>query len=191
MSEAEFEAFFSDEDVRAEWVNGEAILYMPVKTIHSRLVIWLTQLIGFFVAQKNLGEVLGPEVEIRLPGLRRIPDLFFVSVERQQIVKETHIEGAPDLIIEIVSADSVDRDWHDKRVEYERIGVREYWVIDPEYNRVRVFQLGTDGTYTTIQEDAGKVHSNVLNGFWIRPSDLWQDPLPNTLTVLRELGVTN
>lgn len=161
---------------------------MSVKAIHTRLAIWLTQLMGLFVTHKNLGEVLGSEFEMRMPDLRRIPDLCFVSTNRQAIVKETHIAGAPDLIIEIVSADSVERDWHDKRVEYERMGVREYWVIDPQYQRVRIYQLSAEG-YVVIAEQAGKIHSQVLQGFWIRPSDLWQEPLPNTLKVLQELGV--
>jgi Uma2 family endonuclease len=188
MSEEEFEAFFGDEDVRAEWVNGEVILPMAASLRHSELGTWLAALLLFFVSRLNLGRVYNSEIEIRVPGLRRVPDITFISHERAHIAQPTYVTGAPDLIMEIVSADSVERDWHDKRVEYERIGVREYWVIDPQNRRVRAYQLTSEG-YVAIAEQAGKIHSQVLQGFWIRPSDLWQEPLPSTLKVLQELGV--
>ena len=188
MTEEEFEAFFGDEDVRAEWVNGEAFIYMPATPYHNKIEKWLDRVLSGWVEHFDLGEAFASEVEIRAPGVRRVPDVCFVAKERQTIVMETRIEGAPDLIIEIVSAVSVDRDWHDKRVEYERIGVREYWVIDPQNQRVRAYQMNAEG-YVAIAEQAGKIHSQVLQGFWIRPTDLWQEPLPNTLKVLQELGV--
>ncbi len=188
MTEEEFEAFFGDEDVRAEWVKGEVILHMPEIPQHNDLIGWLAALIRLFADMRTLGRVFVSSVEIRALGVRRVPDLCFVSKARQDIIHETRIEGAPDLIMEIVSADSVERDWHDKRVEYERIGVREYWVIDPQNRRVRAYQLTSDG-YVVIAEQVGKIHSHVLQGFWIRPSDLWQEPLPSTLKVLQELGV--
>src|SRR5262245_61091126 len=106
MTEEEFEVFFSDEDVRAEWVNGEVTLHMPEIPQHNDLIGWLATLIRFFADKQTLGKVFSSSVEVRMPGLRRVPDLCFVAKERQEIIKTTRIEGAPDLIMEIVSADS-------------------------------------------------------------------------------------
>lgn len=189
MSEAEFAARYTDEGIKAEWVNGEVITFMPATVNHNLIEVWLIQMIGFFISRHLLGKVFSSELEIRAPGVRRVPDVCFVSDARMAIVKETHIEGAPDLVIEIVSADSVRRDWHDKYLDYERIGVREYWIVDVDERRLRAFQLGADGRYAALEEQDGKIHSQVLSGFWIRPSDTWQDPLPNTLSALKELNV--
>jgi Uma2 family endonuclease len=188
MTEAEFDAWL-DEDVKAEWVNGEVIVHMPDAPKHNAIAIWLTKVMGLFIDRLNLGVLFGSTVEIRLPGLRRVPDLCFVVRERQEIVKATRIEGAPDLIVEIVSPDSVERDWRDKYYEYEANGVREYWIIDLNNQRLRAYQRGADGRFAPIDEADGKIASQVLAGFWVRPSDLWQDPLPSTVTVLQELGV--
>jgi len=122
-------------------------------------------------------------------GRRRVPDLCFISRERLAIAKPTYIDDAPDLIVEIVSPDSVERDWRDKYLEYEANGVREYWVIDLGNAQMRTYQRGDDGHYSAIEENDGKLMSVVLPGFWVRPADLWQEPLPSTVAVLQELGV--
>lgn len=188
MTEAEFETW-CDEDIRAEWVNGEVIILMPSTPKHNLLEVWLLKLISFFVERHALGLVFGSEVEIRAPGVWRVPDVCFVAQARAHIIKPKRIEGAPDLIIEIVSPDSVERDWRNKYLDYAAMGVREYWVIDLDYEQLRAYSLGADGRYATIAEQDGKVYSRVLNGFWIRPADVWQEPLPGTLSLLQELGV--
>ena len=188
MTEAEFDAW-PDQDVKAEWVNGEVTVYMPEATRHNAIVVWLLTLIQLFADRHLLGRVFVTNGVVRFPARRRAPDLCFVAREHMDIVKSTYIDGAPDMIVEIVSPDSVERDWRDKYQEYEANGVREYWVIDLGYSRLRAYQRGADGRYAAIEETDGKIASAVLPGFWVRPSDLWQDPLPNSVTVLQELGV--
>jgi Uma2 family endonuclease len=130
-------------------------------------------------------------LQVRFASLRRrrVPDLLFVSTERMGILKATEVDGAPDLIIEIVSPDSPARDWREKYLEYEAVGVREYWVIDPMSKRVEGYALGADGRYSLIEEKDGVVHSTVMTGFFLKPVWLWQEPLPNPLDILRELSV--
>ena len=90
--------------------------------------------------------------------------------------------------MEIVSPDSIARDWRDKYHAYEAAGVPEYWVIDRPSQRLVAYRLGDNG-YELIPESDGVVRSAVLPGFFIRPKWLWQDPLPKVAEVLRELGV--
>jgi Uma2 family endonuclease len=189
MTEEEFEAW-CDEDVKAEYVDGEVIVHSPLSTRHSDAVWFVGYLLKTIVQQHDLGRVLGPEVQVRLrPGLRRVPDLLFVAKARADRIQPTLIEGAPDLIVEIVSPDSVERDWREKYLEYQTAGVGEYWVVDLEYQRVAVYWLDEQGRYQAASVEEGVYRSQVLPGFWLRAEWLWQEPLPNELDVAREMGL--
>ena len=190
MTEEEFVAW-CDEDTKAEWVDGEVIVHSPANLQHVDLAGFLQIIVRLFATQRDLGVVYGPELQIRLGSLRRrrVPDLLFIAKERMSIIKATEVEGAPDLIIEIVSPDSPARDWREKYLEYEAASVREYWVIDPMAQRVEGYALGVDGRYTLLAEKDGVIHSTALTGFFLKPAWLWQEPLPNPLDVLKELGV--
>jgi len=189
MTEEEFEAR-CDEDVKAEYVDGEVIVHSPVSTRHSDVVLFLAGLMRVIVQQHDLGRVLGPEVQVRLrPGLRRVPDLLFVAKEREDIIQPTLVEGTPNLIVEIVSPDSVERDWREKYLEYQEAGLGEYWVVDLEYQRLAVYRPDEQGRYQAMLAKEGVYRSQVLPGFWLRAEWLWQEPLPNELDVAREMGL--
>ena len=190
MTEEEFVAW-CNEDTRAEWVDGEVIMPSPANLQHVDLVGFLNFILRGFVTSRGLGVVYGPELQVRFVSLRRrrVPDLLFVATEHLNILKATEVDGAPDLIVEIVSPDSPARDWREKYLEYEAVGVREYWVADPMSRRFEGYSLGADGRYTLIEEKDGMVHSAVLSGFFLKPAWLWQEPLPNPLGILKELGV--
>jgi Uma2 family endonuclease len=99
-----------------------------------------------------------------------------------------HVEGAPDLIIEIVSPESEARDWREKYLEYQAAGVREYWVIDPMSGYLEAYAL-RQKRYRLIVEKSGKIHSTVLKGFYIRPAWLFGKKLSKVARALRELRV--
>ena len=176
---------------RAEWVDGEVVLLAPDNVDHADFAGWLYSLVRQFVQARRLGSVYGPSVMVRLAGQRRrrMPDLLFVAKGGAAIIHTNHVEGAPDLIMEVVSPDSVVRDWHDKYREYERAGVREYWVIDRMQHRIEAFALGRDGKYRGLEDNDGRIDSTVLKGFYIRVEWLLASEPPDLLKVLRELGV--
>jgi Uma2 family endonuclease len=187
MTETEFLAW-CDEDTRAEWVDGKVIVMSPVSTVHSRLTRFLISLLNDYAEERELGEALGPEISVRINSKRRrLPDVLFVAKDRADRLHENHFEGAPNLIIEVVSEDSVDRDWRVKYLEYEAVAVEEYWVIDPLYQRVEAYALGANRLYESIAPTEGKIASRVVPGFYLRPEWLWQQPLPKIRTVLSEL----
>jgi Uma2 family endonuclease len=190
MTEEEFVAW-CDEDTKAEWVDGEIIMPPPANLQHVDLAGFLLIVVRLFATHRGLGMAYGPELQVRFSTLRRrrVPDLLFVSAERMNILKTTEVDGAPDLIVEIVSPDSPARDWREKYLEYETAGVREYWVVDPMSRRFEGYVLDAEGRYVRVEEKAGVVFSTVLPGFFLKPAWLWQEPLPNPLEVLRELGV--
>jgi Uma2 family endonuclease len=144
-----------------------------------------------FATHFNLGFVSGTELLVRLPTIRRrrIPDILFVAAHRAAILGPHEVEGAPDLVVEIASPDSEERDWDDKYKEYAAAGVLEYWLFDLISSRVAGFALDADRQHRSIPVVDGRLHSTVLPGFFLRPSWLMQDPLPHPSPVLAELGV--
>jgi Uma2 family endonuclease len=192
MSETEFVAWaFRDEDIRAEWVDGEVIVMSPDNTLHNRIALFIQNLLSGVVEERDAGVVFFEGIQIRFAALhrRRQPDIIFIAKARQHIIKTNHIEGPPDLAVEVISPDSPARDYRDKYQEYEAAGVREYWIVDPLARRVEAYTLGRDKRYAPIPERDGKIRSKVLPGLYIKPAWLWQDPLPSWLRILRELGV--
>jgi len=195
MTEDEFVAWCAENaEIRAEWADGEVIMMAPASYAHNDLGGWLYMLLRLFVERRDLGKVIGPEFMVRFATQRRrrVPDIHFISKARLDILQPNHAEGAPDLLIELVSPESESRDWRVKYHEYERAGVREYWVIDPNSNHLEAYQLleqAGQSSYQRIEEKEDRVASTVLPGLYIRPSWLWQENLPDVIGILRELGV--
>jgi len=74
-----------------------------------------------------------------------VPDLVYVSNERSKIVTEKNLQGAPDLVVEILSESTRKTDEITKRKLYERFGVKEYWILDPVLDTAKVFHRGVKG----------------------------------------------
>lgn len=190
MTEREFDAWI-EEKTRAEWVDGEVVMMAPAAVDHDDVVGWLIALIKLLLALRPTGSVHGPEVLVRLQKIRRkrLPDIAYVSSERRSIVEKTEIVGPPDMIIEVVSPDSIERDWFEKYSDYERAGVREYWVVDRLADRVECYKLSPGGGFRATKLRGGRLTSSVLRGFHLRPEWVLESELANPLTVLRALGV--
>ncbi len=181
-----------DEDAHAEWVDGEVIVFMPPKTKHERLSRFLYLLFGFYVEHFRLGEVFDAPYEmLHQPGkISREPDLLFVTREHADRITAERLIGPADLVIEIISDSSVTRDRETKFAEYQAAGIPEYWLFDPRPGQewLRPYALAADGVYHLIAPDsAGRYHSTVLPGFWLDPVWLWQDSLPDTLPLLKQI----
>jgi Uma2 family endonuclease len=174
----------------AEWVDGEAIRFLPSETKHQRLSRLLYCLLGLYVEHFGLGEVFDAPYEMVLqPGkLSREPDLLFVAREHAGRITAERLNGPADFVIEIVSDSSATRDREIKFAEYEAAGIPEYWLIDPRPGQRRFlpFALSAAGRYEPVAPDAqGRVHSAAIPGFWLDPAWLWQEPLPDTLSLLK------
>jgi len=191
MSYEEFLAW-ADEDTHAEWVDGEVIVHMPPKDRHQDIVGFLYTLFRLFAELFGLGKVRSAPFEVRLTpaGPSREPDIFFVAREHLDRLTPDRLEGPADLIVEVVSPDSVQRDRDQKFREYEAAGVREYWVVDsrPGRQRADFYRLDEEGRYRLYAtEDDERVVSEVLPGFWLRPAWLWEEELPDPLMALAEI----
>jgi Uma2 family endonuclease len=189
MTEEEFVAWVG-EKTRAEWVDGEVKLMSPVNREHDRIEGWIYRVISEYVDAKRAGQVCGSEFPVRFAGLKqqRITDVLFVSNEHAHRIKNTYFEGAPDMIVEVVSPDSTARDYREKFEIYETAGVREYWIVNPLAFTVSAFEW-SNGKYRALEEKNGIIHSKVLKGFFLKPAWLWYDQFPRLTAVLREMGV--
>jgi Uma2 family endonuclease len=189
MTEAQFDAW-TGTDIWAEFKDGEVITKMPALLKHELLFKFLLILLDVFVTKKNFGIVIGSQYAARLrTGLRRVPDIMFVAQDRIQIVGERYVEGAPDLAVEIVSADSMARDWREKYLEYQAAGVREYWVFDPQSGYSEWYSLTQNGSYDQIPLHEGAYRSRILNGFYVREEWLLRENLPDPLAILQEWNI--
>jgi Uma2 family endonuclease len=188
-----FEQFlaWADEDVWAEWIDGEVFLMSPASDQHQDLVGFLSALLRLFVETHDLGWVRSAPFAMYLPNRAqsREPDLLFVRKERMDRVRGTHLDGPADLVVEIVSPESVSRDRGEKFVEYEAAGVPEYWLIDPLREQSEFYRLDERGRYQPMPLEAGVLTSQAVSGFRLRVDWLWRKPLPKLLAAAAELDL--
>ena len=189
ITEEEFETWSQTFEGRAEFVDGEVIILSPESYNADNLRVFLQMLMRLFVEHHDLGILGGPNVETRLrPGLRRVPDTYFLSNTRMQNLNPTFIARGPDLALEVVSPDSVERDRGRKLQDYQEAGVDEYWIIDPLCQEVLLYVRTQHGLTLAVAE--GTIYrSTVLPGFFLDAAWLWRNPLPKVMSLLPELGL--
>ncbi len=135
-----------------ELLDGELYLMPSPTLLHQEICDDLTYQIKSYLKKNPLGKMFSAPVDVVLSEENVIiPDIVFVSKERLHILKEKRIEGIPDFIIEIVSSNKR-HDYVEKKALYERFGVREYWIIDPDEHVVLVYLLTEDRKYGRPQE---------------------------------------
>ena len=183
---------WANEDVHAEWVNGEVIVQTPPKPRHQRVVGFLHHLLGLFIQLFRLGELLPAPLEMRaIPdGSAREPDLLFVAREHLDRITELRLSGPADLVVEVVSDDSVARDRADKFYEYQAAGIQEYWIIDPRpgCERADFYVLDEKGRYSPVPvAPDGRYSSTVLTRFWFLVEWVLLEEPPDVLKALAQV----
>jgi Uma2 family endonuclease len=179
-----------DEDTWAEWVEGDVVIVSPASDRHQDLSGFLSILLRVFAEVHNLGVIRTAPFQMKtgpdLPG--REPDILFLAQQHLSRLENTYLNGPADLVVEIVSPESRLRDRGEKFAEYELGGVREYWLLDPEFRRADFYVLSSDGRYHRAPPDAqGIYRSQTMSGFWLQVQWLWQEPLPTILDALKAL----
>jgi Uma2 family endonuclease len=166
-----------------ELANGRLeVLPMPT-TLHQILVLYLYGLLNAHVSAGGLGMVLVAPLRVRLwPGKFREPDVVFMLKDHFDRVGNKYWKGA-DLVLEVVSDDAEDRqrDLVDKRADYARAGIREYWIVDPQDAQITVLRLS--GKRYLIHGEFGKgtaAASHLLPGFSVNVSDTFAQRLPTS-----------
>jgi Uma2 family endonuclease len=139
-----------DDGKRHEIIDGEEYTSPSPTTPHQRIVQRLHRSLAPFVKERSAGEIFIAPYDVLLSEHDIVqPDVLFVSTEHSDIVKERGIEGAPDLIAEVVSEGNRRHDEVRKRKLYARHGVPEYWIVDPALDTVKVYR-NPEGGYERV-----------------------------------------
>ena len=176
------------QDQKADLIDGVIYLASPENTDANRIMGWLGTMLHLNAESKALGVVFCCRVAWRLDYINAPePDIAFVARKHARRIKRGWVVGPPDLAVEVVSPDSIERDYGKKRSQYERFGVPEYWIVDEIERKVTLLRLGPKGKYREVRPKQGKLHSDVLPDFWIRPEWLWEETRPTTMQALQEI----
>jgi Uma2 family endonuclease len=177
-----------NEDRKADLIDGVIYMASPENTDANELFVWLMGLVDVYAEEKELGKVYGSRVAFRLGDHQGPePDIAFVRKDRLHLVQRGHVRGAPDLAVEIVCPESIERDYEKKRQQYQDAGVPEYWIVDEIEEKVTLLRLDARGRYREVRPRKGVLRSEALPGFWIRPEWLWQNPRPKKTHILIEI----
>ncbi len=158
-------------------IEGELVMTPAPNTFHQIISGNLNEKIRVFVKEKSAGLLLYAPIDIYLDTENVFqPDIVFVSRQRRDIIKDDGIHGAPDMVVEILSPSTAYYDIKKKYKVYEKSGVKEYWIVDPEMKNVELFSLTEQGKFVLSASisDKGVVKSGILSGFEISLEDVFR-----------------
>ena len=131
-----------EDQLRHELIDGEHIVSPSPNTGHQEILKRLFRALDAHVERRHIGEVLFAPFDVKLSLFTvLVPDLVYFTTERfARVVNEKHATAAPDLVVEILSPGTRRRDKGRKRAVYDREGVSEYWIVDPEARSITVLR---------------------------------------------------
>jgi Uma2 family endonuclease len=157
---------FPDDGKRHELIDGEHYVTPSPNTRHQRISGRLYLLIGNWLEAHPIGQLFYAPFDVVFSNFDVVePDLLYMSNERAAaILTAKHVSGVPELVIEIGSPGTRKRDETLKRRLYERTGVTEYWIVDPEVDVIRIFRRGERGFTRAVElaAEAGDVLTTPL-----------------------------
>jgi Uma2 family endonuclease len=176
---------------KADLIDGVIYMASPDTRRNDRVAGWIKFLMQGYASAKGLGEVYGSRFAFELSEFRAPePDVAFVRSQRLHLVGEKRMVGGPDIAVEIVSRDSRQQDYGEKKQLYAEAGVSEYWIVDPLQKREEFYRL-SGGRYELVSLEHNRIfRSTVLEGFWLDVEWLLAEPLPNEYEKLQEIMAT-
>ena len=171
------EMFPEDDKTFRELIDGELVVSPPPTLRHQRVVLNLGAGLHEWCAEHG-GETFVAPTGVFLSESNFVePDVLFVSQEHLDRLDKPFVRGAPDLVVEVSSPSTRRVELVRKRELYERFGVREYWYVDLDGDRVEVFRLEAGGYGPAREVRRGEVlDSPEIPGFSIAVDDLLGPP---------------
>jgi Uma2 family endonuclease len=184
---------FAPETQKAELIDGEMFMSPPAFEEHERLQSLLMQVIGFYASYYDLGEVRGSRTPVYISETQTYePDILFVRRERTYIITRQKLIEAPDLVIEILSAATARYDRGTKRENYDQVGVKELWLIDPYGAAGTQFFQRQETRLIEVAPHDGVIYSVAVPNLQFKTAWLWPDAngkMASPVQVLKEMGV--
>lgn len=135
-----------DDGLRHEIIDGEHYVTASPVTRHQRISRNLLYVFQSYLESHRIGEVFAAPFDVVLSFTDIVvPDLIYLSSARARLLTAKNLQGAPDLVVEILSHSTRRRDEQIKRDLYERVGVDEYWLLDPYPAVLTIYRRGTSG----------------------------------------------
>jgi len=150
-----------------ELINGEIVKKSSPHPKHQIVLGNLNEAVRKFVKDKKLGTVFFAPVDVFLDGENAlVPDLIFISEAKKSIITGNGVEGAPDLVVEILSPGTAKYDRGDKMKVYKKHRIPEYWLVDPKLQSIEIYTFAdNDYELKELVMDKGEAQSTVLQGF--------------------------
>jgi Uma2 family endonuclease len=169
-----------------EWVNGVVIAMSPVSVPYKRLDKFLVKLFEALMEITTGGEVLGDPVVMKaLPDLLgRQPDIMVILPDRFHQIQTNQVAGPANLVVEIVSPESVKRDRGVKFDEYEKGGVDEYWIVDRLRREALFYVRNAEGMYQSRLPVDGVYTAYVLPKLRLPVELLWREEFPTVREIV-------
>jgi Uma2 family endonuclease len=174
---------------KGDLINGVIYMASPDSPRANDIGFFLGTLTRYYVAARGLGgrcyisRVAFVLDELHSPE----PDVAYLAAEHLDLIAPGRVKGPPDIAVEIVSHDSIDRDYELKREMYEAAGVSEYWLIDPIASHCEFLVLKAGKYEAAILEDGKRFRSQVIPGFWLDIEWLFATPLPSEPKCLEQM----
>lgn len=170
---------FPENGKRHELIDGDHYMTPAPSEKHQRISVTLTSWFKNFLRGQRIGKIYHAPFDVVLSDLDVVqPDLLFVSTDRLVFVTEKCVQGAPDLVIEILSEATRKTDEIVKRKLYERHGVREYWIVDPELETVKVYRMTEQGFVRVaelVRETGDTLTTPLLPGLQVPLAEIFEE----------------
>ncbi|MBI1865145.1 MAG: Uma2 family endonuclease [Nitrospirae bacterium] len=170
------------EIIDGELYNADIALGRSPSLKHQRTSANLLETLNAFVRPDGVGMIVQAPFDVVFPNENVVqPDLSFVSTARVSIIAKKCIQGPPDLIVEILAEETWRLDETIKRKLYERHGVPEYWIVDPELETVKVFRMTDQGYVRAAElsrESGDALSTPLLPGLAVPLADIFEQPPP-------------
>ena len=171
---------FPDDGNRHELIDGEHVVTPPPNMRHQELLGRLHIALATYLAtRRHLGRVFLSPFDVIFTMYDVVaPDLLFIAGDQLHILAKQNVQGAPALVVEILSPGTRRKDEQLKRQLFERGGVREYWLVDPDHDSIRVFRRDEDGEFpmtADLTQPADILTTTLLPDFSLPLAELFAD----------------
>jgi Uma2 family endonuclease len=164
-----------------ELESGKLVKMSPVHEDHDRISRYLITFFDTYFELRPIGQIRQAPFAMRLLSGQygREPDIQVILEANYDKLTPTYVNGPADIVIEIVSTESIGRDHDIKFQEYEEAGVNGYWILDPIHKEARFYRIGDDGLYTRQETGQdGNYQTPLLPGLKVHVPTLWHEKLP-------------
>jgi len=170
------------EETKADLIDGVIYMQSPPADVHERIFGFLFNILQPFVIRKKLGIVRGSRTTLKFSEANGTqPDIVFISNASRDRVHPYFMDGAAEMVVEILSPSTRQLDRGKKMALYARHGVLEYWQIDPEGQIAEFFQNHNGAWLPMTVSDDDIFHSKVISGFWMNIQWLFAEEVPDVL----------